>query len=1101
MKGGIDTSELAYSEEMGDYFEELDKKTEACYDIGEKARAKGYDPETDVEIPRADDLAKRAQELTSVENTAEKIRELSEEYDREEVSIRIAKEVASREGGSKAERLEDAVRIGLAVLTEGILVAPLEGIEGVNIRDNHDGTDYVELSFAGPIRSAGGTGQAMSVLIADVVRRELDIGEFEATKAEIQRFKEEIPMYKKSLGLQYTPPSDEISLIVDGCPISISGEGTDKEVSGNRDLPRVETNRVRGGACLVIAEGMCLKAKKLKKYVDKLDIEGWEFIDEYIDRHASDKSDSSSDDEEQEGISPSFKYIKETIAGRPVFGHPSKKGGFRLRYGRARTGGLASIAVNPATMYLSEEFMALGTQLKTERPGKAGAVTPVDSIEGPTVLLKDGTVRQVNDTEEAIGLQRRLDEIIDLGEILIPYGEFRENNHPLVPAAYCHEWWSKEVESELEEDEIDAEKAVELSKDEDYPLHPKYVYFWDYVEKEDIEALRDWVSEEAEKDDDRMLLKEDEDMKAVLESVGIPHEVNEDKIIIHEHRPFVFTLGLDEETFEKRRESDADPVLDYLTDLAGVPIRSKAPTTIGSRMARPEKAKERKMSPPVHGLFPVGEAGGSERLISKAVDEDIIDVTISARRCKECGKSNAVIRCSCGGRAEIIDDPKEQKIPMKTLYRQALSTLGEGGNVEKVKGVKGLITETKTPEALEKGILRAKHDVWVFKDGTSRYDMTDLPLTHFKPKEIGISVKKAKELGYEKDIHGDELIDEEQVLELKAQDIIASKKAGDYLVKVSQFVDDLLEKYYDMDSYYEAERRKDLVGEIVVGLAPHTSGGVVGRLIGYHDGRAGYAHPYFHAAKRRNCDGDEDCVMLLLDGLLNFSEHFLPEKRGGLMDAPLVLTTRIDPAEIDSEAHNVDTVWEYPLEFYEKSFDYPGPKEVADLIETVEDRLGQENQYEDFGYTHETSDISEGPTKSRYTRLGKMTKKMEAQIKVADTIRAVDTSDVVSRVISDHFIPDLIGNLNKFGVQTIRCTKCNTKYRRMPLSGECDCGGNLTLTIHEGSVKKYLNYSLEMVENFEVPEYLYQRVKQLEDQIESLFENDNVSTPSLDEFC
>ena len=34
------------------------------------------------------------------------------------------------------------------------------------------------------------------------------------------------------------------------------------------------------------------------------------------------------------------------------------------------------------------------------------------------------------------------------------------------------------------------------------------------------------------------------------------------------------------------------------------------------------------------------------------------------------------------------------------------------------------------------------------------------------------------------------------------------------------------------------------------------------------------------------CDGDEDCVMLLMDGLLNFSRSFLPQNRGGTMDAP-----------------------------------------------------------------------------------------------------------------------------------------------------------------------------------------------------------------------
>ncbi|MFW5927988.1 MAG: DNA polymerase II large subunit, partial [Thermoplasmatota archaeon] len=479
----------------------------------------------------------------------------------------------------------------------------------------------------------------------------------------------------------------------------------------------------------------------------------------------------------------------------------------------------------------------------------------------------------------------------------------------------------------------------------------------------------------------------------------------------------------------------------------------------------------------------------------------VIEVEVSARRCKECGRTSATVRCSCDGRCEVIDEPKEQKIPMKNIFRQALSNLGEGGNVQKIKGVKGLMTKTKTPEALEKGILRAKYGIYVFKDGTTRYDMTDLPVTHFKPSEIGLSVERARELGYKKDIHGEGLKDPDQMLELKVQDFIASNSAGQYIVKVAKFIDDLLEKYYGLNSYYDAERKEDMIGELIVGLAPHTSGGVLGRLIGFHKGRAGYAHPYFHAAKRRNCDGDEDCIMLLLDGLLNFSEEFLPQKRGGLMDAPLVLTTRIDPSEIDSEAHNVDTIWEYPLEFYERTVDYPDPKEVSEIMELAEDRLETESQYEGFGYTHDTADISEGPTMSKYTRLGKMTDKMNAQIKVADLIRAVDTADVVSRVIGDHFIPDLIGNFNKFGVQTIRCTKCNTKYRRIPLSGECDCGGNLTLTIHEGSVKKYLNHSLEMVEKYDVPDYLYQRVKQLEEQIESLFQNDKVSTPSLDEFC
>ena len=48
--------------------------------------------------------------------------------------------------------------------------------------------------------------------------------------------------------------------------------------------------------------------------------------------------------------------------------------------------------------------------------------------------------------------------------------------------------------------------------------------------------------------------------------------------------------------------------------------------------------------------------------------------------------------------------------------------------------------------------------------------------------------------------------------------------------------------------------------------------------------------------------------MLLMDGLLNFSRDIFPANRGGQMDAPLVLTTRLNPTEVDKEALNVDSV-------------------------------------------------------------------------------------------------------------------------------------------------------------------------------------------------
>src|SRR2546428_1823124 len=164
------------SEEVRGYFAGLLKQVEATYAVARAARTRGFDPELDVEIPLTDDLASRVERLLEhyeVEGVARRIRELAKTHDREELAILVAKEMAVRPAASKEKAVERAVRVGLAILMEGILVAPLEGLAGVKIKRNRDGSSYVDLSYAGPIRSAGGTGPALSVLIADIVRRGL----------------------------------------------------------------------------------------------------------------------------------------------------------------------------------------------------------------------------------------------------------------------------------------------------------------------------------------------------------------------------------------------------------------------------------------------------------------------------------------------------------------------------------------------------------------------------------------------------------------------------------------------------------------------------------------------------------------------------------------------------------------------------------------------------------------------------------------------------------------------------------------------------------------------------------------------------------------
>ena len=171
------------------------------------------------------------------------------------------------------------------------------------------------------------------------------------------------------------------------------------------------------------------------------------------------------------------------------------------------------------------------------------------------------------------------------------------------------------------------------------------------------------------------------------------------------------------------------------------------------------------------------------------------------------------------------------------------------------------------------------------------------------------------------------------------------------------------------------------------------------------------------------------------------------------------------------------------------------------MIDNVEKHLGTPEQYEGLMFSHHTSSIHSGPTLCLYKRLPSMKEKVEAQIELAEKIRAVDQRDVVQRVLSSHFLPDIMGNSRAFSKQKVRCTKCNSKYRRIPLTGKCTkCGGNLILSVSKGSVQKYLGISQDLVNRYPVSPYLKQRLEIQEFGINSLFESDKSKQSSLDLF-
>ncbi len=1148
---------MEISDYMVKYFDKIHEQVDNCYKIAQKARSKGYDPELFVESPQAKDLAGRVEKLIGPEGVGSNIRDLKKKgLSDDEIVFKIVSDILDKKIGNIEDielRVERAIRVGLAIKTMGVVSAPLEGISKIQIRTDPQGNKYLSLYFAGPIRAAGGTTAALCVLIADFVRNKASIPKYKATEAEIGRNVEEVKLYDRRVHLQYPSSHEEIRFAIEHLPVEINGDATElEEVSAFRDLPRIETNNIRGGACLVLNDGIILKAPKLHKIAQTMNLTDWDWLIELKkigDSHKKTLKNESTPSIHLDAkkITPNSKYVADIIAGRPVFSHPSRIGGHRIRYGRSRNTGLAAVGMHPATMTLLDSFIAIGTQLRIERPGKSASVCPVDSIEPPIVKLTSGDVVRVSNSTIAMNVYERAQRILFLGDILIGFGEFAENNHKLVPSGYVPEWWALELEKNLNDlgisenklqiyidDPINntptAEIAIELARKFHVPLHPDYTDYWGNLNIEEVQLIRKAFLESYNPQEKYIELPNNASLKVLLEKAFILHNIEGDFIKFSDQMNTIYITIFNLNNHNDLPFKEAENVFDYFFKCSSIVIKNKAPYYMGTRMGRPEKS-ERKSMKGVHTLFPLSDKVGNSRLVEKAMELGKVKIDVCRKECPKCGNVNIFNTCiKCGTHTEtrsVCEKCKTLYNPMNLNDRNICSKCGNliksSGEAlfnfrnhvsnkltglklnlpEKMKGIFGLTNQFKVPEPIEKGILRAKNHVLVYKTAEIRYDATDIPLTHFKPKEIGCSVEKLIALGYERDYKRNPILNKEQIIELKVQDILLSEDCANYLIKVASFIDDELELFYHMNRFYNVNSKEDLIGHLVVGLAPHTSAGIIGRIIGFSPARSIYAHPFWHAAKRRNCDGDEDGVMLLLDPLLNFSRYYLPSKIGGRMDATLVISSKLDPNEVDVEAHNIDTLYRYPLEFYQATESYATPGEIEDIMQLVSSKLGTQNQYENIGYNIPTMDINEGPKTTSYKTYGSMDEKVEAQLTIAKIIDAVDEKAVAEKILVTHFNPDILGNLRKFSVQTFRCVKCNTKYRRPPISnsGKCpNCGNKVILTVNKGSIEKYIPRALKMTSDFDLDQYTVQRMTLVKEYIESLTNNPKIKQQHLSEF-
>ena len=936
------------SKPMQKYFDSLIIYTNKAYKLAQECRKQGYDPRDYVEVSLAKNAAERVVGLISIiapqikgSGVTKRIVNLEQKYGVSDwrVAFIIAHEIAQQKYckfKDELEAIQVGVKTGFAYVTQGIVSSPLEGLTKIELVDRQDGQGtYFRLSYAGPIRSAGGTMGSVSVLIADYVRKKMGYVAYDPTEKEANRIFAEWEDYNSYItNLQYFPSKEEGVFLGRNIPVQLIGEPSERyELSSAllKDLPRVPSNILSSGFSLITAECLSLKAPKLWKQLSKwgkeFDMEQWNFLEEFIEIQKKSKAlGQKAEEHGSEKITPNFTYVKDIVAGRPVLGYPMKPGAFRLRYGRARVSGYSAQAISPASMQVLNGFVALGTQLKVERPGKGTAVMSTDYIDGPIVKLKDGSVLFLETEEQAKEVNKDVEEILFNGDILVNYGDFLDRAHILAPAGYCQEFWILEFEKKVVElfgsmdfdklsgllnisanslkklfddpikTKISARAAFKISRILDIPLHPRYDFYWSTISKDDLINLFSLVQKLRIEEDETHEIKSvifslvDKAFmkgKRTLEILGIPHLfVNNEYVVLDKNYGYalleVLNISSKEDYVfllkELAKELDENfSALSFVNKISHVFLRDKAGIFIGSRMGRPEKAKMRKLKGTPHGLFPIGKEGGKLRSFQSAMNKNIVTAEFHIFWCDTCKRETIFGVCEkCGKKCKTFDldskdddkkkfpetfkPVKRSQIPVRDYVELFRKKIGFRMIPDLIKGVRGTFHDDHYCEHISKALLRAKHKIYVNKDGTTRYDCSEMSLTHFKPKEIMVSIEKLIGLGYEKDIYGNQLVDDNQILELKAQDIVIpacpdspEDESNKVLFKVAKFIDELMKKLYNAKPFYNLKDMDDLVGHLIVGLAPHTSAGIVGRIIGFSKTQTFLAHPLYHAAMRRDC--------------------------------------------------------------------------------------------------------------------------------------------------------------------------------------------------------------------------------------------------------
>lgn len=1035
---------------LDSYRQTIKQKTISCFEKFKLAKENGKDTSRDIEISLTEKPWNRIAKLLRQPELATKIQKLFIEKKNpfEIVLIFIDDMIKDhRPDEDQEEFISNIMFSAVSILTKGKLL-PNELISYVGIHRGKDDS-WLELHLNSSTASQVDTHVLVSLLIvAHRVRSFLHLGLFRFPSREILfRYLEEINLYASANNI--TINEKIISELIPKLGIEVTSDFIFfLPVTQHQNISihgRNLANFVRGGMCEVYLS--ILKQQKEIKQLDEkhgLSIDWITFSDDNI-------------------ISITEKSFFEKSRGiKPQFAHSSTKYNFRLRYGRARNTGGNVVGIHPTTMALLG--ITTGTQLFLDNGMDECIVSPVTSIEPPLVKYRNGEIKRLKNYEKSLArIDFTIEEVIQLGDILIDPYSLKED---IIKCGFTEDHWSslaklnlqKNAKSIIEKDQITnklklmienhqtqfptLKNAMIISDILKIPLHPKYVPEYSNLSISEFEKLYDWLKSNYNFENyNEMILGKfsSEEIVSILEKLFIPLRIekSERNIISSLAKLLEKTFFLDsEQNFIIDRNLS---IMENINSQSCYEHKRKYPLSgmIAASCGRVESARIKKINPIAHFLFPLKGNILKSPKIGKIKDIKS-SVELESFNCKKCSEKSFKPYCfNCN--IKIINLEQKTDVFEVNFSEEFTNAMTRSKvNVDRLRGVSTLKSKRKHSENFIKGVLRSYYGLNVYRDGSSRVSATNMILTHFKPSEINTSIEELKKLGYLLDFEGNKLESNEQLIELRENDIIINRTIAEYLLKVSQFVDNELKSLYNSKRYYRCKNIDDLKGNLIISTSKKNSFGIIGRIIGFCDAKVCYANPLWHSSKNTGVDGSEDSIILFGDALLNCSTKHLSPTPGTLLDFPLFVSINVDYFDIIPELKNIMNMKNLPLLFFSLlETTHQDSLQAIDTIESTYWCKTSELAYQNIGFNQKVTNVDMishanivSGSKSKLDRIKK-------QLNLAKNLRGLSYDLIAEKTLAIILNEETQKSLSQYLNQTFSCNKCQKKYERPPIAGKC----------------------------------------------------------------